>query len=200
MIITASRALKRSLCNQTARVKTWVRSTEFHPIQQPPGLNRPMERRRSLPKHDTSAKSMRTGTSRSASWREKKSKDHRHYSQDQPVPTPLVNSDAAKAERGRKGYPVQDRTNPTITGSGRSHPPDLAGQGTATDASPLLLDLNESMRSKQKEDHPSSVARGTHYQEVYPRLLVPIFPGTLLNLLALIGCSLLPDQKDPNPV
>jgi hypothetical protein len=62
-----------------------------------------MERRQSLPKHDTSARSMRTGTSRSASWREKKSKDHRHYSQDQPVPTPLVNSDAAKAEEEKKG-------------------------------------------------------------------------------------------------
>jgi hypothetical protein len=82
MIITASRASKRSLCNQTARVKTWVRSTEFHPIRQPPGLNRLMERRRSLPEHDTSARSMKTSTGRSASWRENKSKDHRHYSQD----------------------------------------------------------------------------------------------------------------------
>jgi hypothetical protein len=35
---------------------------------------------------------------------------------------------------------MQGRTNPTITGSGRSHPPDLAGQGAATDASPLHLD------------------------------------------------------------
>jgi hypothetical protein len=48
----------------------------------------------------------------------------------------------SKGGRGRKGDPVQDRTNPTITGSGRSHPPDLAGQGATTDASPLLLDAS----------------------------------------------------------
>jgi hypothetical protein len=71
MIITASRASKRSLCNQTARVKTWVRTTESHSIQQSPGMNRPMEFADGAFRNTTLQPDQRElATGRSSSWRD----------------------------------------------------------------------------------------------------------------------------------
>jgi hypothetical protein len=40
MILTVNKASMRSLWNQMAREKIWVRMTESHPIQQSPDMNR----------------------------------------------------------------------------------------------------------------------------------------------------------------
>jgi hypothetical protein len=38
LMATKDRTSRRSLLNQTVRIKAWVRTTEYHPIQQTPGI------------------------------------------------------------------------------------------------------------------------------------------------------------------
>ncbi|KAH0863788.1 hypothetical protein HID58_080999 [Brassica napus] len=59
-------------------------------------------------------------------------------------------------------------------------------QAESREIFPLFLQLHLKMTCKPYYDHPSWVVHEFHYQEVYPRLLVPIFLDTLLIPLVVL--------------